>query len=76
MCSAGATAAARRGLLLTSDISHQRSCWRVLALQAGDWYPEGLSSTDFRGLYGYKVFLSIAIMLVDGLYIVIKVAVV
>lgn len=23
--------------------------------QAGDWYPTGLSSTDFRGLYGYKV---------------------
>ncbi len=24
-------------------------------LQAGDWYPAGLSSTDFRGLYGYKM---------------------
>ncbi|PRW60807.1 putative metal-nicotianamine transporter YSL6 [Chlorella sorokiniana] len=46
--------------------------WPLINNKAGDWYPEGLSSTDFRGLYGYKVFLSIAIMLVDGLYIVIK----
>lgn len=28
--------------------------WPLISKKEGDWYPAGLSSTDFRGLYGYK----------------------
>lgn len=29
--------------------------WPFISTKAGDWYPEGLGSNDFKGLYGYKV---------------------
>uniref|UniRef100_A0A0E0KPV5 Uncharacterized protein n=1 Tax=Oryza punctata TaxID=4537 RepID=A0A0E0KPV5_ORYPU len=47
--------------------------WPFIAKQAGDWYPDNLSSTDFRGLYGYKVFVAISIILGDGLYNLVKI---
>jgi len=31
--------------------------WPLIANHEGEWYPAGLSSSDFRGLYGYKVYL-------------------
>lgn len=36
-------------------------------------YPAGLSTHDFQGLFGYKVFLVIAILMGEGLYMVLKV---
>ncbi|KAK8608635.1 hypothetical protein V6N13_024052 [Hibiscus sabdariffa] len=33
---------------------------------AGDWYPSGLESNNFKGLYGYKVFIAIALILGDA----------
>ncbi len=42
-------------------------------MQAGDWFPAGLSEKDFRGLFGYKVFLAMAIFIGDGLYNLFKV---
>ncbi len=36
-------------------------------------YPAGLDSHDFQGLFGYKVFLVIAILMGEGLYMVLKV---
>ncbi|KMZ58118.1 Yellow stripe-like transporter 12 [Zostera marina] len=47
--------------------------WPFISSRAGDWYPDGLESNDFKGLYGYKVFLAIAIILGDGLYNLIKI---
>uniref|UniRef100_J3LXA8 Uncharacterized protein n=1 Tax=Oryza brachyantha TaxID=4533 RepID=J3LXA8_ORYBR len=47
--------------------------WPFIAKQAGDWYPDNLSSTDFRGLYGYKVFIAISVILGDGLYNLLKI---
>ncbi|XP_038725734.1 probable metal-nicotianamine transporter YSL6 isoform X2 [Tripterygium wilfordii] len=47
--------------------------WPFISKRAGDWYPDGLDSNDFKGLYGYKVFISIAIILGDGLYNLIKI---
>uniref|UniRef100_A0A0D3FV63 Metal-nicotianamine transporter YSL6 n=1 Tax=Oryza barthii TaxID=65489 RepID=A0A0D3FV63_9ORYZ len=47
--------------------------WPFIAKQAGDWYPDNLSNTDFRGLYGYKVFIAISVILGDGLYNLVKV---
>lgn len=29
--------------------------WPFISTKAGDWYPAGLGSNDFKGLYGYKV---------------------
>lgn len=29
--------------------------WPFISSKAGDWYPDGLGSSDFKGLYGYKV---------------------
>lgn len=28
--------------------------WPLISKQEGNWYPAGLSGSDFRGLYGYK----------------------
>ncbi|KAM3386675.1 hypothetical protein ACQJBY_009930 [Aegilops geniculata] len=50
--------------------------WPFIAKQSGDWYPDNLSSSDFRGLYGYKVFVAISIILGDGLYNLVKIFVV
>lgn len=49
--------------------------WPLISNKEGDWYPSGLSSTDFRGLYGYKVFIAIAVFVVDGAYIICKLAI-
>ncbi|CAM6100867.1 unnamed protein product [Calypogeia fissa] len=42
--------------------------WPLIATKAGDWFPDGLGESDFKGLYGYKVFIAIALVLGDGLY--------
>lgn len=34
----------------------------------GDWFPDNLEETNMKGLYGYKVFVSIALILGDGIY--------
>ncbi|XVF16167.1 hypothetical protein REPUB_Repub10bG0008200 [Reevesia pubescens] len=47
--------------------------WPFVSAHAGDWYPSGLESNNFKGLYGYKVFISIALILGDGLYNLIKI---
>ncbi|KAE8661643.1 putative metal-nicotianamine transporter YSL6 [Hibiscus syriacus] len=47
--------------------------WPFISAHVGDWYPSGLESTDFKGLYAYKVFLSMALILGDGLYNLIKI---
>ncbi|KAM5574741.1 putative metal-nicotianamine transporter YSL6 [Rosa sericea] len=47
--------------------------WPFISQHAGDWYPADLGSNDFKGLYGYKVFIAIALILGDGLYNLIKI---
>ncbi|KAI3784624.1 hypothetical protein L1987_43726 [Smallanthus sonchifolius] len=47
--------------------------WPFIATRAGDWYPADLGSNDFKGLYGYKVFVAIALILGDGLYNLVKI---
>ncbi|XP_027348880.1 probable metal-nicotianamine transporter YSL6 [Abrus precatorius] len=47
--------------------------WPFVSQHAGDWYPADLGSNDFKGLYGYKVFISIALILGDGIYNLIKI---
>ncbi|KAJ8771919.1 hypothetical protein K2173_027096 [Erythroxylum novogranatense] len=47
--------------------------WPFISKHAGDWYPAGLGGSDFKGLYGYKVFIAIALILGDGLYNLVKI---
>lgn len=41
----------------------------------GEWFPDNLEETNMKGLYGYKVFLSIALILGDGVYTFTKILV-
>ncbi|KAK1432673.1 hypothetical protein QVD17_09571 [Tagetes erecta] len=50
--------------------------WPFITTRAGDWYPADLGSNDFKGLYGYKVFVAIALILGDGLYNLVKIVVI
>lgn len=43
-----------------------------LQQKAGVWYPAGLRSNDFKGLFGYKVWLTIALLLGEGIYMLVK----
>ncbi|VAH47297.1 unnamed protein product [Triticum turgidum subsp. durum] len=47
--------------------------WPYISTKAGEWYPAGLGSNDFKGLYGYKVFISVSVILGDGIYNLIKI---
>ncbi|KAL1820121.1 hypothetical protein ACET3Z_014990 [Daucus carota] len=47
--------------------------WPFVSQHAGDWYPAGLENHDFKGLYGYKVFISISLIMGDGLYNLVKI---
>ncbi|MCL7044091.1 hypothetical protein MKW94_021847 [Papaver nudicaule] len=47
--------------------------WPFINTHAGDWYPADLGSNDFKGLYGYKVFIAISLILGDGLYNLVKI---
>lgn len=42
--------------------------WPLIEKRKGDWYSADLSPTSLHGLQGYKVFISIAMILGDGLY--------
>ncbi|XP_031476606.1 probable metal-nicotianamine transporter YSL6 [Nymphaea colorata] len=50
--------------------------WPFISKHAGYWYPEDLGSNDFKGLYGYKVFIAISLILGDGAYNLIKILVI
>ncbi|RCV33334.1 hypothetical protein SETIT_7G075900v2 [Setaria italica] len=50
--------------------------WPFISAKAGHWYPDNLGNSDFRGLYGYKVFIAISIILGDGLYNLVKIFVI
>ena len=46
----------------------------LLEDRAGDWYPAKYkTSSNLRGVYGYKVFVAIALFLGDGLYNLVKI---
>eukprot|EP00878_Enallax_costatus_P027358 GHUV01029438.1.p1 GENE.GHUV01029438.1~~GHUV01029438.1.p1 ORF type:complete len:402 (+),score=44.57 GHUV01029438.1:959-2164(+) len=47
--------------------------WPLMAKKEGDWYPSDLKPHDFKGLFGYKVFLTIAILMGEGMYMVLRV---
>ncbi|KAJ7975368.1 Oligopeptide transporter [Quillaja saponaria] len=59
--------------LLLGGILSWGLMWPLIENRKGDWYPAELSSTSLHGLQGYKVFISIAMILGDGLYNLFKV---
>uniref|UniRef100_A0A7N0U5E1 Uncharacterized protein n=1 Tax=Kalanchoe fedtschenkoi TaxID=63787 RepID=A0A7N0U5E1_KALFE len=49
--------------------------WPLISGLKGDWYPAGIPSGSMKSLNGYKVFVSIALILGDGLYNFLKILV-
>ncbi|PON73554.1 Oligopeptide transporter [Parasponia andersonii] len=47
--------------------------WPLIGRLKGEWFPESLSESDMKSLYGYKAFLSVALILGDGLYNFVKI---
>ncbi|XP_042983477.1 metal-nicotianamine transporter YSL3-like isoform X1 [Carya illinoinensis] len=47
--------------------------WPLIRGLKGDWYPETLSESSMRSLNGYKVFISISLILGDGLFNFLKI---
>ncbi|TVU16557.1 hypothetical protein EJB05_40128 [Eragrostis curvula] len=47
--------------------------WPLIEHKKGDWYPADLKPSSLRGIVGYRVFISIALILGDGLYNFLKV---
>ncbi|KAI3944030.1 hypothetical protein MKW98_015182 [Papaver atlanticum] len=47
--------------------------WPLIRGQKGEWYPATIKEGSMKSLTGYKVFISIALILGDGLYNFLKV---
>ncbi|GLU21308.1 hypothetical protein SLE2022_374540 [Rubroshorea leprosula] len=47
--------------------------WPLIDGLKGEWFPETLPETSMKSLNGYKVFISIALILGDGLYNFLKI---
>eukprot|EP00250_Pteridium_aquilinum_P009667 c18842_g1_i1 orf=38-2194(-) len=54
--------------LLFGGILSWAVMWPLISRHAGDWYPVSATGSNLRGVYGYKVFIAIALILGDGLY--------
>ncbi|KAF2308858.1 hypothetical protein GH714_022048 [Hevea brasiliensis] len=50
--------------------------WPLINKLKGDWFPANLQGeANMKGLYGYKVFVSVALILGDGLYNFVKIVI-
>lgn len=47
--------------------------WPLIGKLKGKWFSESLQESDMKSLYGYKVFISVALILGDGIYSFIKI---
>ncbi|PIA28127.1 hypothetical protein AQUCO_07200038v1 [Aquilegia coerulea] len=47
--------------------------WPLIHGRKGDWYPADIPESSMNSLQGYKVFISIALLLGDGLYNFLKI---
>lgn len=59
-------------LLLGAVLSYGMM-WPLIDRLKGHWFSESLKESDMKSLYGYKVFLSVALILGDGLYNFLKI---
>ncbi|KAK7306845.1 hypothetical protein VNO77_44805 [Canavalia gladiata] len=49
--------------------------WPLIDRRKGDWFPNNLDESNMKALYGYKVFLTVSLILGDGLYNFVKILV-
>ncbi|KAJ0966838.1 hypothetical protein J5N97_023755 [Dioscorea zingiberensis] len=61
-------------LLFGGVISHA-FLWPHIKRKEGKWFPADLGPQDMHGLFGYKVFISLAMVVGDGLFLLIHVLV-
>ncbi|CAM8971083.1 unnamed protein product [Rhodiola kirilowii] len=59
--------------LLIGAVLSNGIMWPLISDLKGEWYPAALSPGSMKSLNGYKVFVSIALILGDGLYNFLKV---
>ncbi|XP_047970143.1 metal-nicotianamine transporter YSL3-like [Salvia hispanica] len=46
--------------------------WPLIGRRKGDWFPKDIKESSMKSLNGYKVFISISLILGDGLYNFVK----
>ncbi|KAK6155554.1 hypothetical protein DH2020_009802 [Rehmannia glutinosa] len=46
--------------------------WPLISEKKGDWFPQNIKESSMKSMNGYKVFISIALILGDGLYNFVK----
>lgn len=49
--------------------------WPLIELRKGHWFPTNLEESNMKALYGYKVFLTVSLILGDGVYNFVKILV-
>ncbi|KAF2615880.1 hypothetical protein F2Q70_00013003 [Brassica cretica] len=59
--------------LLLGAILSYGLMWPLLDKLKGSWFPDNLDEHNMKSIYGYKVFLSVALILGDGLYTFVKI---
>ncbi|KAL7160615.1 hypothetical protein ABFS83_01G108000 [Erythranthe nasuta] len=59
-------------LLLGAVLSYGMM-WPLITKLKGDWFPSDMPETSMKSLNGYRVFISIALLLGDGLYNFVKI---
>ncbi|KAL2236654.1 metal-nicotianamine transporter YSL1 isoform X2 [Sesamum indicum] len=59
-------------LLLGAVLSYGMM-WPLIGKVKGDWFPADIPESSMKSLNGYKVFISIALLLGDGLYNFVKI---
>lgn len=47
--------------------------WPLIDQRKGQWFPTNLEESNMKALYGYKVFLTVSLILGDGLYNFVKI---
>ncbi|XP_076905598.1 metal-nicotianamine transporter YSL3-like [Bidens hawaiensis] len=61
--------------LLAGAVLSYGVMWPLIEDRKGVWFPSSLPESSMKSLNGYKVFISIALILGDGLYNFLKIAV-
>ncbi|PWA91528.1 YELLOW STRIPE like 3 [Artemisia annua] len=59
--------------LLAGGVLSYGVMWPLIGDRKGDWFPSNLPQSSMKSLNGYKVFISIALILGDGLYNFLKI---
>ncbi|XP_024969437.1 metal-nicotianamine transporter YSL3-like [Cynara cardunculus var. scolymus] len=59
--------------LLAGAVLSYGVMWPLIGDRKGNWFPASLSESSMKSLNGYKVFISIALILGDGLYNFLKI---